>query len=152
MRLKLFLIISPYLLSFIQFYIAFWNKGPSNACFLIPSSKNFWAQDCFWHDWNIYWPEVLGLNGLSVHALSHHKSGKEKPCTYPVLNLTFHPCTGIPYKAQEKGFTNYLCIFDVKLWRLNASLLMIFFNVYKNIPLVLFMCPKSVSCNFFLLL
>lgn len=91
MRLKLFLIISPYLLSIFQFYRVFWNKGPSSACFLIPSSKNSWAQDCFLDDWSIYWPEVSGLNGLSMHALSDHRSGgKKKKAVYiPSLELNF---------------------------------------------------------------
>lgn len=35
---------------------------------------------------------------------------KKKQCTYPVLNLTFHPYTGVLYMAKKKGFTTHLCV------------------------------------------
>lgn len=87
-QLELFLIISLYLLSFIQSHIVVWNKSPSNAYFLIANNKTSWGQDCFWDNWNTYWPGVSGPSGLSVHALGNHQSRKKWLCVIIcILNI-----------------------------------------------------------------
>lgn len=69
---ELFLIISLYLLSFIQFHIVVWNKKKSSdVSFVISINKTCWGQNCF------YQPEVSGPSGLSVHALGDNQSRKK---------------------------------------------------------------------------
>lgn len=139
-QLELFLIISLYLLSLIQFHIAVWSKNPSNASFLILNNKTFRVQDYFWDNWNIYWPEISVPSGLRVHALGNQHSRKPRWCIMIcILSVELHFPSLCRCMHSYGKRLHVSVLSDMKIMETKPQPLSEFFFkvVYKKIPFYL---------------
>lgn len=81
------------------------SNVPSNA-FSVPKSKTFRGQNCFWDNWNTYWPEVLCPSG---HALGDCQRGKKDNVTIGILKVELnYPilCGCNPQLRKNASHTN----------------------------------------------